>query len=129
VNKKLARYRLELAMEKLEAARILFEKGKYKDSISRSYYAMFSAAKALLALRGVDSATHVGVISLFNRYFVKENLIDKKYGKTLVEAKDLREDSDYKDFFIVSKEEAAKQLKDAEEFIEVVKGLVAGEEK
>lgn len=44
MNAELSKYRLELSKEKLESARILFESEKYKDSVSRSYYAMFSAA-------------------------------------------------------------------------------------
>ena len=39
----LIQYRLDNAQEKLESAEILLNPGKYKDSIGRSYYAVFSA--------------------------------------------------------------------------------------
>ena len=39
----LVKYRLENAQDKLESAEILLLAGKYKDSIGRSYYAIFSA--------------------------------------------------------------------------------------
>jgi len=45
----LAKYRFQEAMEKLESARILLKENHLKDSLSRSYYAMFSAVRALLA--------------------------------------------------------------------------------
>ena len=72
----LARYRLTDAKEKLASAKILLKEKHFKDSLSRSYYAMFSAVRALLALKELDSSKHSGVISLFNQYFVKTNLVD-----------------------------------------------------
>ena len=50
----LMNYRLAMADEKLNSAKILLEYKSYKDSISRSYYAMFTAVRAILALDGVD---------------------------------------------------------------------------
>ncbi len=120
----LAKYRLSDSHEKLESAKILFENTKYKDAISRSYYAMFSAARSLLATKSLDSAKHSGVISLFNQYFVKEGILNKTYGKILAEAKDIREESDYGDFVIVSREEAETQIKNAELFIEEVRTII-----
>lgn len=50
----LIRYRLENAKEKLEAAKLLLEAGKYRDSIGRSYYAIFTAVRAVLAKDKMD---------------------------------------------------------------------------
>lgn len=41
-------YRLETAQDRLNSAQLLLEHGQYKDSIGRSYYAMFTAARALV---------------------------------------------------------------------------------
>lgn len=46
----LSKYRFNDALEKLESAKILFREHRYKDSLSRSYYAMFSAVRSLLSL-------------------------------------------------------------------------------
>jgi len=56
----LIRYRLENSKEKLNSARILLENNQLKDSLSRSYYAMFTAARALLATKRLDSSKHAG---------------------------------------------------------------------
>ena len=101
-----ARYRLENAKEKLNSAEVLLREKLFKDSLSRSYYAMFSAARALLATKELDSSKHSGVISLFNQQFLKTNIMDRKIGKKLSEAKDFREAGDYEDFFVVSKVDA-----------------------
>ena len=45
----LAEYRMTAAQEKLESAKILLDNEKIKDSIGRSYYAIFTAARAILA--------------------------------------------------------------------------------
>lgn len=47
-------HRLGSAKEKLESAKLLLDNGKLKDSIGRSYYAMFTSVRALLARDGVD---------------------------------------------------------------------------
>jgi len=67
----LIQYRLDNAKEKLESAEILLNAGKYKDSIGRSYYAIFSAVRAILALDRVDFSKHAGVIAYFQKEYVK----------------------------------------------------------
>ena len=43
----LVRYRLDSAKERLDSAKILLEAEQYKDSIGRSYYAIFTAVRAV----------------------------------------------------------------------------------
>ena len=77
-RRELIKYRLESARERLDSAEILFLNGNYKDSIGRSYYAMFTAVRALLARDGVDYSKHAGVISYFQKEYIKTQKIDKK---------------------------------------------------
>ena len=116
----LVKYRLQNSKEKLGSAKILLENGKFKDSISRSYYAMFNAARALLATKHLDSSKHSGVISLFNQHFVRTSVVARNFGRILIKGKDLRQDGDYKDFVETSMEEAQDQYSDAEKFIEQI---------
>lgn len=51
-KKELMMYRMSGAKEKLDSSKLLLDYGNYKDSIGRSYYAMFSAVRAILALDG-----------------------------------------------------------------------------
>ena len=48
-KKELMMYRMAGAKEKLDFSKLLLDNGNYKDSIGRSYYAMFSAVRAILA--------------------------------------------------------------------------------
>lgn len=116
----LSNHRLQRAKDDLEASQLLFDSHKLAQSINRSYYAIFHATRALLALESFDSRKHSGIIAFFNRHFVKTGKIEKEYSKILMDAQDFRNDSDYDDFFVVTKEEAAKQLEDAANFIKKI---------
>ena len=49
------------AQLRLEAAHVLLDQEFYGECITRAYYAVFSACKALLASRGLKARTHKGV--------------------------------------------------------------------
>ena len=114
-QKELVEYRLETAREKLHSAKILLDAGEYKDSIGRSYYAMFTSVRALLAKDGVDFSKHAGVISYFQREYIKTGKIDSRFSKYISQAFQIRNNVDYADFFIVSQEDAREQFLRAQE--------------
>lgn len=120
----LVRKRIARAQQRLQAARLLFDKGFTNDALSKSYYAIFAAAKALLASEGLQSKKHSGVISLFNKHFIKPGLVPKEFGKIITQARDERELSDYDDFFEAGQDETADQIKDAESFINMAVSIL-----
>jgi len=71
---------------------------QYDGSVNRSYYAIFNAVRSVLALLRTDSRSHSGVISFFDRYFVKTGIFDKRFSKIVHAAFDTRQDNDYEDF-------------------------------
>lgn len=117
----LAKYRLDNAKEKLESAKLLMDAGKYKDSIGRSYYAIFSAVRAILANDKIDFSKHAGVISYFQKEYIKTEVFEKKYSKYLQTAFQIRNSCDYDDFFIASKQDAEEQYQRAKEFYQVIR--------
>ena len=74
----LTKYRLDSAAERLATSKLLLESGCYKDSINRSYYAVFLAIRALLSTRSVEFAKHSGVIGYFQREYIKTGIFDRK---------------------------------------------------
>ncbi|HCT92806.1 MAG TPA: antitoxin [Lachnospiraceae bacterium] len=119
------KYRLESARERLNAARILLECGNYKDSIGRSYYTMFTAVRALLARDRIDYSKHSGVISYFQKEYIKTGQFDKKYSKYLSQAFQLRNHTDYSDFFVVSQSDAMEQYSRATEFLAMIEDYLS----
>lgn len=120
----LMRYRMEMAKERLRSSRVLLDAGNYKDSIGRSYYAMFTAVRALLAMEGQDFSKHAGVISFFQKEYVKSGKFDKKYSKYISQAFQIRNNSDYADFFLVSLKDAKEQYEKAMEFLDAVEAFL-----
>jgi len=120
----LSRHRMQKAMDDLESARILLENHKLSQSINRSYYSIFHATRALLALENFDARKHTGIIAFFNQKFVKTGKIEREYSQILMDAQDFRNDSDYDDFFMVSKEEAQEQLAGAMRFLERIETFI-----
>jgi len=57
----LARYRIEKAKRLLQDSSSLINTKSYESSVNRSYYAVLTASRALLILRGIDPETHEGV--------------------------------------------------------------------
>jgi uncharacterized protein (UPF0332 family) len=120
----LSRYRMEKAKEDLSAARLLLDSGLFKQSINRSYYSIFHASRALLAYDRLDSRKHSGIISFFNITYIKPGKIDYKYFRIIVSAEEIRNDSDYDDFFTPGREQVVKQIQDAEEFINAIESYI-----
>ncbi len=120
----LAKYRLEMAEKKLNSAQLLFEQGFLADAQSRAYYCLLHSARALLATQQLDSKKHSGVISLFNQNFVKNKVVPKHYGKILMNAKDLREDSDYDEFYVTNRKETEELLNQTSEFLKGIRDIV-----
>jgi uncharacterized protein (UPF0332 family) len=116
--------RMQLAEEKLIVARDLLAGKHYNDVVSKAYYAMFYASKALLLAVGEDSHKHKGVVTLFGQRFVKVGLTDPQYGRTLAIAKRLREECDYDERKRATEEEAQTAIADAESFVREIQRLL-----
>ena len=112
----LMKYRMKMAKERLESAKLLLDNGQFKDSIGRSYYAMFTSVRAILALDGQDFSKHAGVISYFQKNYIKTGVFDVKYSKYLSQAFQIRNNTDYADFFIISATDAREQYEKAMDF-------------
>lgn len=81
--------------------------------------------RAVNSLEGYDSSKHSGVIAFFTQTFLKTEKIDRSMAKIIKESSYLREKSDYDDFYIASKDEAEKQLKNAKVFVLAVEDYMS----
>ena len=117
----LARYRFLRAQETLEVAQTLLDNGKYRDANNRSYYAAFYAIRAVYALKGIDFKKHKTLIATFNKEFVATEIFPRSLGKGISMLQLIREQSDYDDMYVASKQESEMQLSTAKELIALVK--------
>ena len=119
-QEELSRYRIQEAKNSLKVAEHCLKEDLYKDSINRSYYAAFYAIKAVLALGTIDFKRHKDVVAYFNKEYVATNVFPRELGKRLGMLKQLREKSDYDDFYIASRDKAEGQYHTAKYTIEKV---------
>ena len=118
----LALYRLKQAEESVDEARYLFEGSKSPRSVvNRAYYAMFYAVLGLLIFEPYSSSKHSGILSYFNRNFIKTGKISKDLGRAVNRAFDLRQRTDYREEFNISRDQAEPFIGWAEMFVSSVK--------
>lgn len=122
----LAKVRLERARELLQDAENLLERQSYKSANNRAFYAIEKSIKALLATAEIEVTTHNGGLKQFNYAFIYQGdgyfTVDD-YQK-IAKAEQIRNASDYDDFYITSKEEARQQVKNAADITEKVSQYV-----
>ena len=116
-KKALSEAKFDHAKECLDAAKSLLASSNYKSAANRSYYAIFHAMRAVLAFDGIDMKHHSGVISEFRKLYIKTNIFDIKLSQIISVLFDIRTESDYDDFFIISKSEVQEQIENAEYFL------------
>jgi uncharacterized protein (UPF0332 family) len=114
------RLRLEKAQETLNAAILLAESEAFKDAANRSYYCILNTMRAVLAQDRFDSKKHSGIISEFGRRYIKAGIFPKEFSKMIYSAFDVRNNCDYEDFYIISKEEVLAQINNAKTIIDAV---------
>lgn len=115
---------IERAKRRLEAAYYLFEDEFFEDAVSRAYYSMYFAAKALLLKRDITVKTHRGLLTKFGLEFVNEGVVEEYYGRALRIAEELREEADYSISREIRKEEAELIVEDAEKFLARIKEAI-----
>lgn len=120
-QKELSNYRLHQAEESLKASSNCFENKFYKDAINRSYYSVFYSVKAVLSLGSIDFKRHKDVIGYFNKEYVATGVFPRAMGRKISILKQIRENSDYDDFYIASKDEAYEQMETASLILKMVK--------
>lgn len=116
----LSKLRFDIAKERITFAKEIFKIGDYKTVANRSYYAVFSAMRAVLALDNIDSKKHSGVIAEFRKNYLKTEILPKSLSFTIDELVEVRQGSDYDDFYLISKSEVEQQLINAEIFVNEV---------
>lgn len=116
----LSNYRLEQAKRCIKSARVLADDGDFKGAANRSYYAIFHCMRSVLVLEGTDFSKHSGVLAYFRKQYIKTGIFDVELSDMIGEAFDIRNDSDYDDYYVISKKEVEEQIGNADKFYNVI---------
>lgn len=121
----LARFRVKQARESVdEAVLLLSEKKSARSVINRAYYAMFYALLALLIFEPYSSSKHSGVLTYFNRRFIKTGIFPQELGRSINKAFELRQRGDYREHVELTYEQVEPFVQQAETFVQTVKNYL-----
>jgi uncharacterized protein (UPF0332 family) len=115
---------LRKAKRNLKAAQVLMEKRYYDIAVSRAYYAMFYAAQALLLGDGLSFSKHSAVGAAFGQHFAKTGHVPSELHRYLLDGAESRNEADYDDEGIPTREDAEDQIAHAAEFLRVAEQSV-----
>jgi uncharacterized protein (UPF0332 family) len=116
---------LDLAAEKLRAARVLLDADAPGDAASRAYYAAFHAVSAALLSIEQTYSSHGQVLGAFNRYFVHAGHVPRDFTTVLTRLYEDRQAGDYDFAASVGTEDASQDIADAERVVTAVRSYLA----
>ena len=111
---------IKKAQRYLKSAEILLQDKDFESSVSRTYYAMFYCAEAVLLTKNLSFSSHKGVISAFGEHFIKTGIFPKELGRELNRAFEKRQIGDYEYTSLISNEEAKEILNSGRQFINTI---------
>lgn len=110
--------RVAKAQDDLATAQEMLQVARWRGAVNRAYYAIFHVASAALLWLGIERSKHSGIQAAFNQFLVKPGLIEIQYGQIYKDARDWREEQDYKDLVRPLDETTTTQIVlDAERFV------------
>ena len=121
-----ARAEVVAARDALRVAAAALGLGIRRDAMSRAYYAVFHAARALLLLEGLEPKTHARVGRMVGAHLVRTGKLDAHSGLVVTRLQAYRQASDYSYVFEIDEVEAKAEIAAAEVFVEQAAKTVAG---
>lgn len=118
--KHLALYRLEKAKEDYNVAVLTLEHEQYRSANNRAYDAIYHAITAVLAIDRIAFKRHKDTLGHFNKEYVKNDIFPREIGHRVAVSQEIRQASDYDDFYIATKSEAAEQVETAKMVIDLI---------
>jgi len=112
------REEIDRANEPSRAANLLYENGFLKDAISKLYYSVLYAIRALLLTEGLEPRSHEGALRLFGLHFVKSGMFEPKNSHIFSKLMKYREEADYNPSYVFSPEDFTEFRSDAEAVIQ-----------
>lgn len=122
-RRKSAATELHRAEQAMLAADALARAGLYNDATSRAYYAVFHAARALLARIDVHPRTHRGVESLLLEHLVVPGKLAKEHLRRFSQVQERRNIADYGTDQSITAEQMTVILADARTFVDAAVAL------
>ncbi|KPA18882.1 antitoxin [Candidatus Magnetomorum sp. HK-1] len=120
----LIKYRIDQAKATKNEAKLMIENDMFRGAINRIYYAMFYMVLALALKYEFDSSKHGQLIGWFNKTFIKEAVIERRFGKMLREAFEHRQKNDYAVYIEYTKKEVKTKYVLMKDFLSYIEEFI-----
>lgn len=118
------RHLLDKAQRTLGEAKSLLDLGYTTGVVNRLYYAAFYAVSALLLSEGETRSKHSGIMSLFDRLWVKTGRVSADTGAFYHLLFEQRQKGDYEALYSFEPSEIGNWLTEANAFVDTVNSLL-----
>lgn len=115
---------LAAADEELRAADHLLAGDLARIALTRAYFAVFHAARALLYAEDLAPRSHSGVQHLFNTHFVKTGRFEPAVSRLLARLQKFREEADYAQAFVVDDAGAREEIAAARALVDRIRAEI-----
>lgn len=85
---------------------------------------MFYAIMGLLIFEPYSSSKHSGVLSYFNKHFIKKGTFPEELGRAVNKAFELRQRGDYREYIELSYDQISPFVKHAQTFLKTARELL-----
>jgi uncharacterized protein (UPF0332 family) len=116
---------LDKAGRAIQAARTLLDADQAEFAAGRLYLAMFYVAEALLYEEELSFGKHSAVHAAYGKEFAKTGRLDPKFHRWLLEAFNIRLETDYGFNAIPTDQDARDLLDQAQEFLDTASSFLA----
>jgi len=120
----LIKHRVEKAKQTIADVEFLIANKKLGLAVNRIYYGAFYILSALALKNQFTTSKHQQLIGWFNKTFVKERLVAKKYGEFIVKAFENRSTGDYDDFAEFTQEDVLALFAEMKSFCREIERLL-----
>lgn len=108
---------MDHARDCLNEAKSLERDNWYGGATNRAYYAIFSAASAILQSKDLYANTHSGLSHTFNLHFVRTSLLPPVMNNLIGQSFNLRQTVDYDFSYVATQEDAVQSIEYANKFL------------
>jgi uncharacterized protein (UPF0332 family) len=125
----LIQYRLAEAKDTQTDVELLISHDRLRAAVNRIYYGMFYSLLALGLKYEFETSKHSQLIGWFNKMFIREGLIDSRYGKIITKAFNRRTKGDYDSYVEFDLKTVKEMYEDMKDFTDMIGRFINKEEK
>ena len=108
----------------IEQVDFLIENGEFSMAVNRIYYGIYYMLSALALKNKYETSKHTQLISWFNKEFVKEGVVEKRFSKIVRKSFENRMEGDYNVLSDFQKEEVEQAFSEMKDVVSEINKLI-----